>query len=140
MYKLVLQAVLFSTLAIGFIVFKSDGLRHAAQTGDMSHLSSTSVAAASYMSLTDQLSGQSGHAAASAAASNGRYDAYGSRSQPWYVKYDPRQLWHARPKQIKLNPKTIRVPQSDGASPDSLADQLAQKGLSVENVNVVKLN
>lgn len=136
MYKLVLQAVLFSALAIGFIVFKSDGLRHAAQTRDMSHLSSTSVAAASYMSLTDQLSGKSGHAS----AGYGTYDAHGSPSQPWYVKYDPRQLWHARPKQIKLNPKTIRVPQSDGASPDSLADQLAQKGLSVENVNVVQLN
>ncbi len=136
MYKLVLQAFLFSALAIGFIVFKSDGLRHAAQTGDMSHLSSTSVAAASYMSLTNQLSGKSGHAT----AGHGTYDAYGSARQPWYAKYDPRIFWRERPKQIKLNPKTIRAPQSDGKTPDSLAAQLAKKGLRVEDVSVVKLN
>jgi len=136
MYKLVFQAVLFSALAIGFVVFKSDGLRQAAQTGDISHLSSTSVAAASYMSLTDQLSGKSGHAS----AGYGTYDAYGSPSQPWYAKYDPRQLWRAHPRQIKLNPKTILAPHSDGESPDSLAAQLAKKGLNAEDVSVVKLN
>ncbi len=38
MYKMVFYSLLLTVLAMGFIVTKSDGLRRAAQTGDMAFL------------------------------------------------------------------------------------------------------
>ncbi|WP_177213087.1 hypothetical protein [Celeribacter neptunius] len=64
----------------------------------------------------------------------------GSTGQPWYVQYDPRRLWRERPKQIRLNTKTIRVEPQQASTQDDLAAQLAAKRLEADVVSVVTLD
>lgn len=117
MYKMVFHCLLLTALALGFILTKSDGLRRAAQTGDMTYLAQTSQIA--LPSLTASAYGQ---------------------AVPWYVKYDPRKLWRDWPRKAELNTKIVRVQDRFAARKDTLAAQLAAQGLSPDVVTVVKLD
>lgn len=126
MSRMVLQAILFTVLAVGFIVTKSDGLRSAAQSGDISAL----AAGGSSVSLLSEFSNMAGGG-----------DTMGARGQePWYAKLDPRQLWRDQPKTIRLNPKTITVSPRGGEEERDLAAQMAAHGLKGEVVSIVKLD
>ena len=127
MYKMVIQAVLFSAMALSFIVFKSDGLRQASQTGDFSQLSG-----ASSLSSLDILGGS-----ASSSLLSGNPSVSGAADAPWYVKFDPRTLWKNRPKLAELKPKTYKAP--DVNPEGDLAAVLQAKGLDPSAVSVVKL-
>lgn len=142
MFRMVIQAVLFSALALGFIVTKSDGLRHASQTGDMSYLASTGGAAGAYGKLSGALAGGATGIASDFKIPGKGYDPYAP--QPWYEKYDPRQLFSGKAKTIRvasrLSPETVRVTDAQkAATNDSLADQLAAQSLSNDVVSVVTL-
>ena len=122
MYKMGFYSLLLTALAMGFIVTKSDGLRRAAQTGDMAYLTQTTP-----ISLPS-LTGTGSHGS-----------AYGATT-PWYVKYDPRQLWRDRPQKAELNIKTVRAPSGNETRQDTLAAQLAAQGLNADVVTVVKID
>ncbi|WP_226554282.1 hypothetical protein [Celeribacter naphthalenivorans] len=122
MIKMVFYSLLLTALAMGFIVTKSDGLRRAAQTGEMAYLTQTTPI--SLASLTGSGSHTSGYGA----------------TTPWYVKYDPRQLWRDRPQRAELNVKTGRVPVGNETRQDTLAAQVAAQGLNSDVVTVVKLD
>lgn len=120
MYKMVIQAVLFSAGALFFIFNKSDGLRSASQSGDISAL--VAGGAASKYSDIDM---------------TGPDPVY---RESFADKYDPRKLWNERPKSAKLNTKTIKVaPATSDAEADALARRLAADGISADKVSVVKL-
>ena len=117
MYKMVIQAVMLTAAAVFFIFFKSDNLRHASQTGDLSALASGSVKSA-YSDID----------------MSGPDPIY---EQPFYKKYDPRKLWRDRPKTVKLAPKSVRV-SSDKVGVDAKAALMSQ-GIDPETVSVVTL-
>lgn len=120
MYKVVMQAVLFSAGALFFIFNKSDGLRHASQSGDISALVSDGVA--SKYSDIDM---------------TGPDPVY---EESFAQKYDPRKLWRERPKTVSLNTKTIKAaPANSDAEAEALARKLAQDGITADKVSVVTL-
>lgn len=123
MYKMVIQAVLLSAAAIFFIMTKSDGLRAASQTGDIS-------------SLTQVAGDGSGGSLADLGAVSERMKS-GDHGIS-LTKYDPRRLWENRPKSMRLKPKTIRVTPSE--SGQDRATALAAKGLDPSKVTVVHLD
>ncbi|RPE67220.1 hypothetical protein EDD53_1625 [Pacificibacter maritimus] len=79
MIKVVLQAVLFSGAALFFVFAKSDGLRTASQTGDISALAEPRGA-----------------------------EIHKGAGINW-AQYDPRALWNNRPKFARLNVKTVQA-------------------------------
>nr|WP_321511534.1 hypothetical protein [uncultured Celeribacter sp.] len=111
MARMVLQALLFSALALGFILTKSDGLRQAARTGDATHLLDSTRASASLASLTGQELG------------------YSAGVQPWYTKLDPRRWGDDTATPAKLKPKTIVVPTTGPQDQADLALRMAAEGL-----------
>ncbi|MEN8888135.1 MAG: hypothetical protein ABF243_04615 [Celeribacter marinus] len=117
MYKMVVQAVMLTVAAVTFIFFKSDNLRHAAQTGDVSALTALVV--------------QSKYADIDMSGADPVY------AEPFYKKYDPRALWRERSKTITLDPKSIHVA-SGQVGGDATAALLAQ-GIDPSKVTVVKL-
>ncbi|WP_417243568.1 hypothetical protein [Celeribacter sp.] len=117
MYKMVIQAVMLTAAAVFFIFFKSDNLRHASQTGDLSALTSGAVRSA-YADID----------------MSGPDPVY---SQPFYKKYDPRKLWSERPKTVRLSPKSIRVEPAQAGADVTAA--LREKGVNPDTVSVVKL-
>ncbi|GAA3866241.1 hypothetical protein [Celeribacter arenosi] len=129
MLKTAVSAVFLSGLAIFFIVTKSDGLRHAAQTGDASHLQQTE----SFGSALANATGTGDYA-----IPDRGWDPYAP--EPWYRKLDPRKLWRGGSKTIKVTPTTMSVSQEDrDLSQHDIEAQLLAKGLSASGVVVRKL-
>lgn len=130
MYKMVAQAIMLSITALAFILFQSDGLRQAADTGDITKVATGN----SGMDLANLnvFGGDSGGYSIEDPALG-----YAGAVKPWYDKIDPRKLWNNRPKMARFNTKTIKAPQN--AEDVDLAAQLAAKGLDVHAVSVVKL-
>lgn len=120
MYKMVIQAVMFTAAALCFIVFKSDNLRNASRSGDLTALVDTSVAS-KYADI--DMSGP---------------DPIYNQSKPFYDKLDPRKLWKEKPKKARLNVKTIKAP-TQSAAQSELAKKLKKDGLSEADLRVVKL-
>lgn len=120
MYKMVIQAVMMAAAAFFFIMTRSDGLRTASNSGDISAIAQ--VAAGN----GDGLSGISG---AIADAQSGGIE---------WSKYDPRRLWKDRPKTIKLAPKTIQASSDTGGQ--SIEELLTQKGIDPSTVTFKKLD
>lgn len=135
MKKMVIQAVLFSAMAIFFIATKSDGLRTAAQTGDVAHLQNSGTLGQSAATLAGALGG--GKPTVEYKAPDRGWDPYAE--EKWHqklAKYDPRKLWGGGSKTLKVTPKTVKVadqPQGD------MATALAAKGIDPATVTVVKL-
>ncbi|WP_417248452.1 hypothetical protein [Celeribacter sp.] len=121
MYKMVLQAVLFSAGALYFIFNYSDGLRSASRSGNIAALTSGSVAS-KYADID----------------MTGPDPIY---QETLFEKYDPRKLWRDRPKTVRLNTKTIKVaPSTANEEAMALSKHLAKDGISPDKVSVVKLD
>jgi hypothetical protein len=121
MYKMVIQAVLFSGVALFFIVTKSDDLSSAAKTGDFSALAQV----AARNDDGSDLGGLTGWAA-----------TFTSEFQ--LSDYSPSRLWQERPRTLKVSPKTIRVDPNAPAIDQTAF--LASQGLDPSKISVVKLD
>ncbi|MBU2936633.1 hypothetical protein [Pacificibacter sp. 1_MG-2023] len=120
MLKMVIQAVILSAAALFFIFSKSDGLRAASKTGDLSSLAQVAD--------NSHDTGLSDLGVISERFQNGVN----------WAKYDPRRLWQDRPKSIRLNTKTIRVDPTDAGQ--DLVAIMAAKGLDPSTVTTVQLD